>query len=222
MKTKNQHIIDLFNQRFTCKKYDKDKIVLKEDFETIIEVARLSPSSFGYEPWKFILLNNQKIKDQIRPYSWGGHAALDGASHFVLILARTAPDMQPDSKYIEHIHNNVQNYPKDMVAGRQKRYGDFLDKDFKINESARSVFDWTSKQAYIPLTSMMLTAAALGIDSTPIEGFNQDEVHKILVSNGVYDPNHFKVAVMVSFGYGEPAKRFKMRQTLNEVFTEIN
>lgn len=221
MKIRNRKILDVFKQRYTCKSYDKYKKVSDEDFMTIVEAARLSPSSFGYEPWKFILLSNEEIKEKIRPYSWGALAALDGASHFVLILARTAADMQAESDYIEHIHFDVQDYPKDQVEGRKKRYGSFLDEDFKLNESKRAVFDWTSKQAYIPLTSMLLTAATLKVDSTPIEGFHQDEVHKVLVDNEVYDPNHFKIAAMVAFGYGNRDHRPKTRQTLDEVFKEV-
>lgn len=221
MQNINEKIIKLFENRYTCKSYDKDNHVSKEDFTTIIEAARLSPSSFGYEPWQFIRLKDEKIKKAIYPYTWGGQAALDGASHFVLILARVGADMDPDSAYIDFIHNEVQKYPKDKVAGRKERYREFLDKDFKVSERERTYFDWTSKQAYIPLTSMLLTAAALKIDSTPIEGFNQDKVHQILVENKVYDDKHFKVAVMVAFGYGNRDHRPKTRQDLKEVYKEV-
>lgn len=221
MKEINKKIIDLFKSRYTCKGYDKDQIVSDEDFMTIVEAARLSPSSFGYEPWKFIRLKDEKILEAIKPHSWGAAAALDGASHFVLVLARTGQDMQPNSKYIEHIHFDVQNFPKDKEAGRKERYQAFLDDDFKISGSERTFFDWTSKQAYIPLTSMMLTASALGIDSTPVEGFHQDKVHQILVDNGVYDKKHFKLAVMVAFGYCNKEPREKTRQKLEDVFEEV-
>lgn len=221
MQEKNKKIIDLFTNRYTCKGYDKNKRVSDEDFMTIIEAGRLSPSSFGYEPWKFILLSDETIKKEIYPHTWGGQAALEGASHFVLISARTKDDIQANSKYIEHIHFDVQDYPKDQVAGRKERYSKFLTEDYKVNQSERTAFDWTSKQAYIALTSMLLTAAALEIDSTPIEGFNQDKVHEILVNNKVYDPKHFKIAVMVAFGYNNRDHRPKTRQNLSEIYKEV-
>lgn len=221
MKSKNEKIIDLFQSRYTCKKYSKGKIVSDEDFMTIIEAARLSPSSFGYEPWKFIRLKDENVLEAIKPYAWGAKAALEGASHFVLILARTGADMQPDSDYLKHIHFDVQDFPKEKVLGRKERYGTFLSEDFKVDQTERTFFDWTSKQAYIPLTSMLLTAASLGVDSTPIEGFHQDKIHDILVKNKVYDPKHFKLAVMIAFGYGEDAHRPKTRQLLKDVFKEF-
>ena len=71
MKSKNQEIIDVFNSRYACKKFDKNRRVSDEDFNTIIESARLSPSSFGLEPWKFLLLKNEKTKEDFREFAWG-------------------------------------------------------------------------------------------------------------------------------------------------------
>lgn len=72
-------IIKRAHQRYATKKYNPNKHISDEDWQTILEVARLSPSSFGYEPWKFLLLNNQEDKDAIRPFSWGVANSLDGA-----------------------------------------------------------------------------------------------------------------------------------------------
>ena len=51
-----KEMFEIFNRRYACKKYDKTKVVSDEDFMTIIEAGRISPSSFGLEPWKFILV----------------------------------------------------------------------------------------------------------------------------------------------------------------------
>ena len=83
MKSKNQEIIDVFNNRYACKKFDKNRKVSDEDFDTIIESARLSPSSFGLEPWKFLLLKNEKMKEDFREFAWGAINSLNGASHIV-------------------------------------------------------------------------------------------------------------------------------------------
>ena len=80
MKSKNQEIIDVFNSRYACKKFDKNRKVSDEDFNTIIESARLSPSSFGLEPWKFLLLKNEKIKEDFREFAWGAINSLNGAA----------------------------------------------------------------------------------------------------------------------------------------------
>lgn len=217
----NKYIEEVFNNRYTCKGYDPEKSVSDEDFKTIIEAGRLSPSSFGFEPWKFIRLKNKKILEEIKPHAWGAHASIEGASHFVLILARMPEDMNPSSEYIRHIQSDVQGWPEDMLNQRLNKYTEFREEDFDLNISERAVFDWTTKQVYIPLANMLTVAAMLEIDSTPMEGFHQERVHEILVKNGVYDPKRFKIAVMVAFGYTNREHRPKTRRCIDEVFEEV-
>ena len=221
MLDKNQFLINLYEKRYTCKGYDKNKKVSDEDFKTIMELARLSPSSMGYEPWKFIRLKNREVIEKIRPYSWGAEASFDGASHIVLILARMPEDLKYDSQYLNYIQTDIQKYPEDMLKARKERYLSFQEEDYKLLESNRALFDWACKQCYIPLTSMLIGAATLGIDSTPIEGFNQDKVNDILVENGVYDGEHFKIACMVAFGYTNREHREKTRRPIEEVYGEF-
>ncbi|MDO5718441.1 MAG: NAD(P)H-dependent oxidoreductase [Tissierellia bacterium] len=218
MKDINRYIEDIFKNRYTCKGYDPDKKVSDEDFHTILEAGRLSPSSLGYEPWKFVLIRNKELLEELRPYSWGAHRAFDGASHIVFILARVPEDMKPDSEYLYYIQNDIQNFPPDLLKDRVEKYRKFQDVDFKLSESDRALFDWTCKQTYIPFTNMLTVAAMLGIDSTPIEGFEQDKVHEILVEHEVYDPKHFKIANMIAFGYTNTDHRVKTRRSMEEVF----
>ena len=81
-------IIEAHQSRYATKSFDPTKKIAEEDWETIIESARLSPSSFGYEPWKFLLINNQEIKDDLKGIAAGAVNSLNGASHFVIALAR--------------------------------------------------------------------------------------------------------------------------------------
>ena len=212
---------DTFNNRYTCKGYDPDKKVSDEDFNTIMEVARLSPSSMGLEPWKFILLNNQDLRNKIRPYSWGAEVSLDGASHFVLILARKAADLKADSAYIEYIMNDVQHFTDDLRGKRKKKLNDFQQKDLKLTND-RAIFDWACKQAYIALANMLTAAAMLEVDSTPIEGFNTEKVESVLIEKKILDPDHFGLCVMVAFGYANRDHRPKTRRKTNEILDVID
>ena len=83
-----QDILNAYNYRYATKKFDPNKKVSDADFNTILETGRLSPSSFGFEPWKFLIIEKQSIKDKLFPVSWGAQNSLNGASHFVIILAR--------------------------------------------------------------------------------------------------------------------------------------
>lgn len=222
MKDNRDFILEVFENRYTCKGYDPEKKVSHEDFMTIMEAGRLSPSSMGYEPWKFILLNNEAIKKKIRPYAWGAENVLDGASHLVLILARTSQDMRYDSEYLEYITNEIQKFPEDLANKRTAKFKTFQEDDFNLLENERALFDWSRMQTYIALANMLTSAAILGIDSTPIEGFHREKVEEILVEEGVYDPKHFGIASMIGFGYTNREHREKTRRPMDEVFEVVD
>lgn len=222
MEDKNKFIVDVFKNRYTCKGYDPERKVSDKDFKTIMEVARLSPSSLGYEPWKFILLNNKEIKEKIRPYAWGAQVSIDGASHLVLILARKNKHMKYDADYIRYITEEVQKFPEDIGEQRMEKYKDFQENDFNLLESERALFDWTCKQTYIPLANMLTTAAILGIDSTPIEGFHKEKVEEVLIKEGVYDSEDFGLSTMIAFGYTNREHRPKTRRSMEEVFEIVD
>ena len=216
--SRNQQILDVLRFRHACKKFDPMKAVSQEDFDTILESARLSPSSFGFEPWKLIILSDETLKQKLYPLAWGAQKSLDGASRFVILLARKTADMVFSSDYVSHMIRDIQLNPLDVEAQRREKFRIFQQDDFKLLESERAMFDWASKQTYIALANMMTTAAFLGIDSCPIEGFQRREVDGLLTSEGVFDPAHFGVSVMVSFGYrAQEPHRAKTRQPMEDI-----
>lgn len=218
MKQTNQDILAVSRFRHACKSFDKSKVISKEDFDTILEAARLSPSSFGFEPWKIVVLSDEAIKRKLYPLAWGAQKSLDGASHFVILLARKTPDLIYSSDYITHMMREIQQQPAEVANQRRTKYCSFQEYDFRLLESERAMFDWASKQTYIMLANMLTTAAYLGIDSCPIEGFNRDAVDALLVQEGVFDPAHFGVSVMAGFGYrAEEPHREKTRQPLEDL-----
>lgn len=220
MKDINRQIIDAFESRFACKGYDPDKKVSDDDFEILIEVARLSPSSMGLEPWEFVLLKDEDLLEDLKPYAWGAKVSIDGASHIVAILGRVAEDLKIGSEYTDYMIEDVQNFPEDMLEDRKATIKKFQEVDFGLTDDQK-MGDWIRMQTYIPLANMLTTAALLGIDATPIEGFDREKVHEVMVKHGVYDPDHFKIATFVSFGYANREHRPKTRRKKSEVFREF-
>ena len=216
--SRNEQILEVFRFRHACKRYDASKAVSEEDFTTILESARLSPSSFGFEPWKLVVLTDESLKQKLYPLAWGAQKSLDSASRFVILLARKTADMIYSSDFITHMIRDIQHNPPDVEAQRREKFRTFQQNDFKLLESDRAMFDWAGKQTYIALANMMTTAAFLGIDSCPIEGFQRREVDELLAQEGMFDPEHFGVSVMVSFGYrAEEPHRAKTRQPLEDI-----
>ncbi len=187
-----------------------------EDFHTIIEAGRLSPSSIGAEPWRFLVVQNEDLRQKLKKVSWGAQGQLDTASHFVILLARK--NVRPGTEYLTHIMKEIKNVPDDVLEDMNKRYEMFQNDSLDLYESERSLWDWASKQTYIALGNMMSVAAFLGVDSCPIEGFSMKEVTQLLSDEGIMNEDEFLPSVMVAFGYREEdPKRAKTRQAYEDV-----
>jgi nitroreductase len=218
MAKKPNEVMEPHNFRHACKEFDLEKRVSEEDMVTILEVARLSPSSFGFEPWKFLVIEDVYLREKISSVSWGMQRQLSTLSYLIVILSRKTEGMIYSSKYIRYIMEEIQKIPEDMINKGLDRYKNFQEYDFNLLDNERAMFDWTSKQSYIPLANMMTTAASMGIDSCPIEGFNREKLECLLDKEGILDIEDFGVSVMVAFGYrSEDPKRLKKRRPFNEV-----
>ena len=116
---------------------------------------------------------------------------------------------------------DVQKLPPDVVKGKRAAYEAFQKNDFDLLDSDRSMFDWSCKQTYIALVNMLTTAALLGMDACPIEGFNRKAVEELLTKEGILDAEHFGVSVMAGFGYRDETPHPKTRQELKDIFQQI-
>ncbi|ARJ50641.1 NAD(P)H-dependent oxidoreductase [Staphylococcus lutrae] len=220
MEDKRQILLDTFNYRFATKRFDSTRKIDEADFNTILETGRLSPSSLGFEPWKFLVVQDEALRQLLKPMSWGAQGQLDTASHFVIILARK--NVRPENDYVQNLLRDVKQMDEDMAQQMSAKTTKFQNENLNLYESERSLWDWASKQTYIVLGNMMTAAAFLGIDSCPIEGFQYDEVAQLLAEKGHLDDAHFAPSVMVAFGYREAdPKRPKTRRSQEDVVTWI-
>ncbi|ENQ3108498.1 NAD(P)H-dependent oxidoreductase [Bacillus cereus] len=223
MKNTKEEILKAYQFRHACKVFDVNKKISDEDFHFILETGRLSPSSFGFEPWKFVVIQNQDIRKKLLPIAWGAQKQLPTASHFVVILARKKEDMMYNSSYISNFMTNIQRLPQEAVNMKGDFYKTFQESDFNLLESDRAMFDWASKQTYIALGNMMTAAAQIGIDSCPMEGFHQEKIESLLREEGIIFGDTFGVSCLVAFGYRlEEPQHEKTRQTMDMVVEWIN
>ncbi|WP_373100001.1 MULTISPECIES: NAD(P)H-dependent oxidoreductase [Pasteurellaceae] len=209
-----QQVLDGFHFRAATRKYDPHKKVSKDDFQYILELARLSPSSVGSEPWKFLVVQNPAIRAKIKEVGWGIATQIDDASYLVVILAKK--NARYDSAYFRNALEK-RGLTEEQISKAVSRYQSFQTDDMKLLESERALFDWTSKQTYIALANMMTGAALIGIDSCPVEGFNYAEVNRILAEAGAFDPAEWGVSVMVTFGYRAKEIKAKYRKPIDEI-----
>ncbi|XJZ26607.1 NAD(P)H-dependent oxidoreductase [Bacillota bacterium Lsc_1132] len=212
-----KEMIEAFQFRHATKEFDSDKKISDDDFRFILETARLSPSSFGFEPWRFLVVQNPKLREKIKNTAWGAFGKLPEASHFVILLARTKVDTQHDSEYLKDHFTNFKKLAGDHLKNYLKRIEEFQKEDFKLLDGDRPLFDWASKQTYIALANMMTAAARIGIDSCPIEGFNVEKMNQLLQEEGLLEDGHFGISVMAAFGYRVKDPAPKTRRPYEDV-----
>ncbi|MGT2341126.1 NAD(P)H-dependent oxidoreductase [Staphylococcus aureus] len=206
--------MDAFHFRHATKQFDPQKKVSKEDFETMSSQVDLLQVLLGSEPWKFVVIGVQALRDELKAHGWGAAKQLDTASHFVLIFARK--NVTSRSPYVQHMLRDIKKYEAQTIPAVEQKF-DAFQADFHISDNDQALYDWSSKQTYIALGNMT-TAALLGIDSCPMEGFSLDTVTDILANKGILDTEQFGLSVMVAFGYRQqdPPKN-KTRQAYEDV-----
>jgi nitroreductase len=193
--------------RHACKVFDENKKISDEEIHYILEAGRKSPSSFGMEAWKFLVITNEELKAKLRPFCWD-QVQITSCSHLVIILAGI------ENAKVESGMPKKRFTRRDMPQETLNFYMDIYAKHLKKTLSSdENIYAWTAKQSYIALGNMMTAAAFIGIDSCPIEGFEKENVEEVL---GL-DTSKYQVAVIVPFGYRTNEQSSQLRLPFNEV-----
>lgn len=199
--------MDAMDFRHACKVFDETKKISDEDMHYILEIGRKSPSSFGMEAWKFLVITNDELKAELRPACWD-QVQITSCSHLVIVLAGIE-SVKIESGEVEKRFKR-RDMPKKSLQMYMQRYASHLKKTLSSDEN---IYCWTARQAYIAAANMMSGAAFIGIDSCPIEGFEKEKVEEILK----LDTKKFQVAMVLPFGYRLNPQPKKLRLPFDKV-----
>ncbi|MEV9498410.1 NAD(P)H-dependent oxidoreductase [Aliarcobacter butzleri] len=199
--------------RHACKIFDETKKISDEDMRFILEVGRKSPSSFGQEGWKFLVITNEELRAKLKPFCWD-QPQITTCSHLVIILAAIEA-VKPESG-IPALRFARREMPQEKKDFYNKLYKDHLTVT-KVLDSDENVYSWTARQTYIAAGNMMTAAAIKGIDSCPIEGFDKAKVEEVL---GL-DTKKFQLSMVLPFGYRINPQSTQMRLPFEEVIEFI-
>jgi len=193
--------------RHACKVFDDTKKINDEEMHYILEAGRKSPSSFGMEGWKFLVITNEALKKKLRPACWD-QVQVTSCSHLVIVLA-AIENVKVESGEVEKRFKR-RDMPQESLDFYMDIYAKHLEKTLSSDEN---IYHWTSKQSYIALANMMTAAAYIGIDSCPIEGFEKEKVEEILELN----TTKWQVSVVISFGYRLNIQPEQLRLAFDDV-----
>lgn len=166
-------LIEDLQWRHAVKAYDPSKKATQENIDKIVEAARLTPTSSGLQPFKVIVIENQEIKDQLSEGALNPECMRE-ASHILIFAAW--------NRYTAERIDKVYDFTtaeRELPRGRFESYTDKI-KSIYLPEEAEKNFAHTSRQTYIALGLALAQAAALKVDSTPVEGFDNDVIDKVL------------------------------------------
>jgi nitroreductase len=193
--------------RHACKIFDDTKKVSSEDMNYILEAGRKSPSSFGMEPWKFLVITNEDLKEKLKPFCWN-QPQITTCSHLVVILA-AIDAVKPQSGEVERKFKR-REMPQDKLDFYMGLYSSHLADTLSSDEN---IYAWTAKQTYIAMGNMMTAAAIKGVDSCPIEGFEKQNVEKVLD----LDLTKYQVSCILPFGYRINEQSSQLRESQEKV-----
>jgi|APGre2960657404_1045060.scaffolds.fasta_scaffold46105_2 nitroreductase len=183
-------IIDNLNWRYATKKFDSSKKINDNDLDTLMEVLRLAPSAYGLQPLRFLVIENAAIREQLKTKSYGQSQITD-SSHLIVLCSYI--DIN-DSHIDEHITNTAMT--RGIDAGLLTGYGDYMKGSIKKIESEQ-ILVWNSNQAYLALGQLILAAAQMHIDASPMEGFDASGYDEILNLK----KQNLHAAVVCAIGY---------------------
>jgi len=213
---------DAVARRHTVKAFEGGKSLPQDEIETLLNVLRNSPSSVNSQPWHFVVASTEAGREQIAASTDGAFAynspKVRNASHVIALCMRTDLDEA-------HLQNVLDQEDADgrYAKPESKANNDMVRRSYvdMHRYESRDVPQWMEKQVYLALGGLLLGAAMLGIDATPMEGFDQRALDQAL---GLREKG-FTSVVLVSLGYRSDADFNaalpKSRLPRDEIFTFI-
>jgi nitroreductase len=205
---------DLLQQlhwRYATKKFDPARRVPDTTWSALEEALRLSPSSFGLQPWKFLVVQTSELRQQLRAASWG-QSQVTEASHYVVFTALRTTTVDDIDRFLR-CQGETRGVPVESMAGYRKVLVDFLAKSW----ASKDLQGWNTRQVYIALGQLMAAAAMLGVDTCPMEGIDMAAYDRILGLDG----SRFTTACACAVGYRAADDKYatakKVRYPLGDV-----
>ena len=174
--TTSNVIVDALNWRYATKRFDPTKKILDSDWQVLEEALRLTPSSFGMQPYKFVIVTDQKVKDELVSACWN-QGQVSQCSHFVIFARNNEITVETVNQYVELIAK-TRNISIESLKPMHGMMSGFIS-----GSTPEKLADWAARQTYIALGNLMTAAAALQIDNCPMEGIVSADVDRILKLN---------------------------------------
>lgn len=207
----NEILFSQMNWRYACKKFDSTKKIRNEDWNILAETLRLSASSYGLQPWKFIVIQDPELRKKLLPLSWGQTPVTD-ASHFVVLTYKEKMDEEHITKHVVQNAKMRGVDPTTLDGFKNMMIGDLVK-----GPRSQVINWWAQRQTYIAMGSFLTTAALMEIDTLPMEGLDPAGYDTVL---GL-ESSGYKTVAAIACGYRAADDKYqhakKVRFDINDV-----
>jgi len=201
--------------RYAAKAFDPTRTIPAETWRALENTLVLSPSSYGLQPYKFLVVTDRKLRGALMPHAWNQRQVVD-CSHYVVFLAKDQVTEADVDHFIQRVAEVRGVTPESLHGYRALMVGDIV-----TGPRSEMASEWAARQAYIALGHLMTAAALLGVDACPMEGFAPPKFDEILKLSGT----GYHSVVACALGYRSPNDKYaslpKVRLPADELIQRI-
>jgi nitroreductase len=210
-----QQLLNALQWRYATKVFDATKKIPADVWQTLERTLVLTPTSYGLQPYRFLVINDPAKRAELLPHSWNQKQVVE-ASHFVVFTARTKMTEADVFKLIQRT-SDIRKVPAESL----NFYRDLMLGDVVNGPRGKTAHEWAARQTYIALGNLMTCAAALGVDACPMEGLSPAEYDRVLGLDG----SGYATVVACALGYraatdkyaGLPKVRYEAKELVQHV-----
>jgi len=184
-------LLEALQWRYATKQFDPERIIPAHHWSTLEQALVLTPSSYGLQPWKFLVVQDPALRQELRPHSWNQSQITD-CSHLVVLLGQRTIKAEDSERLI-----NATAAARGVEASSLDGYRKMIQIDLIDGPRSQIIERWSSNQVYIALGNLMTAAALLSIDTCAIEGFSPPDYDRIL---GL-ETSDYRSCVVCALGY---------------------
>ena len=192
------HLLEALQWRYATKQFAPERIISEQLWSTLEQTLVLTPSSYGLQPWKFLVIQDQALRQELRPHSWN-QAQITDCSHLVVLLSKRTITAADADRLIEATAG-----ARGLEASSLDGYRKLIQIDLIDGPRSQIIERWSSNQVYIALGNLMTAAALLSIDTCAIEGFSPPDYDRILN----LESSDYRSSVVCALGYRSPEDKY--------------
>lgn len=197
-KISGNDLLDSLNWRYATKIFDPAKKISAEDWSALEKALILSPSSYGLQPWKFLVIQDKVIREKLLPLSWNQKQVTD-CSHYVIFLGKLSITERDTERFVQSMAS-TRNIPVESLDF----YKNMMQGDLVKGPRHAWIKEWAARQVYIALGNFMTSAALMHIDTCPMEGIDPAKYDEVLGIKG----SDYQTLVACAAGYRSPEDKY--------------